>query len=587
MYKHFFALIPIVLFYFIYFRHFKRSKYFTEAKPNILKQFEALLFGVSAALALIIIGSLYKYTIVKESVVVQSFLYAAFIEKLVAVFAINILLKNYRNFNLTESILTGIIFALGFSGIENYQYGQVYGQSIILIRTIFSVPMHITTCGIIGFYLGINRYHTKTYHKIINLIKMAVITIGAHGSFDYILLSKTDNSIFLPVVMIVSVVILELKLSFSYLIPPKHKLDNEKITYEDFLSVRKQTRNENWIYRSMGKTDVKEIPFFKWENDFVKPFLIIVFLIITLFGVNYKNIFLDIINIVLNDNEQVITFLYFPFSMMITIVIVGIINPEYFKNSLLKIPMIIEVVINPHRDTEETYITYDLNFDNCFIKAIDSVENARTFEVRFVCGKSMSPIISVKKSWENFTNTELPFGNLISPMNIDFRFTKFLFHYYMIRYFFGISFLFKLPGFKKVRKYFVKPQSIMKTKLCVPAGSAIYKEGEHAKSFFLIESGEVGFYKTMWTDVDDKVMFLTKGDIFGETDIVGNNIRTMTAIAETECNLSMADISELKILITTDPDFAYQIILTLSKQIKLLNKNFNQYIQMNKYSGKK
>ncbi|MBP8083417.1 MAG: hypothetical protein KAZ87_09490 [Spirochaetes bacterium] len=66
---------------------------------------------------------------------------------------------------------------------------------------------------------------------------------------------------------------------------------------------------------------------------------------------------------------------------------------------------------------------------------------------------------------------------------------------------------------------------------------------------------------------------LRRGEYFGESDVTGERIRKHSALAESDCELLAADLSEIKTLVENDPHFSYLIILSLSRIIKLFENS--------------
>jgi len=107
----------------------------------------------------------------------------------------------------------------------------------------------------------------------------------------------------------------------------------------------------------------------------------------------------------------------------------------------------------------------------------------------------------------------------------------------------------------------------MKQRICFEKGSHIYKKGDTAKYFFCIQSGKV---KICFDSGEREINYILKrGEYLGESDVIGERIRKHTAIAESDCELLAADLSEIKTLVENDPHFSYLVILSLSRIIKL------------------
>ncbi len=91
---------------------------------------------------------------------------------------------------IADGIFYGVTLALGFSLVENTSYFFMIHQSMPYVkflidiagRAVFSVTLHITTAGILGFYLGKRKYSLQHSRKYLFL--SLAIAYSLHLSFN-------------------------------------------------------------------------------------------------------------------------------------------------------------------------------------------------------------------------------------------------------------------------------------------------------------------------------------------------------------------------------------------------------------------
>ncbi|HPW50855.1 MAG TPA: cyclic nucleotide-binding domain-containing protein, partial [Spirochaetota bacterium] len=261
-------------------------------------------------------------------------------------------------------------------------------------------------------------------------------------------------------------------------------------------------------------------------------------------------------------------FVSFPLIIAASLLLKGIINPKYFTDGMLRIPIIANAVIYPYSEDEETFITYDITHDLVFLKTYE-FPDTDTFDMMFEAAHTLSPIITVKKRWENRSNPSCPFGVLVTPVSgtESARMKLFIRRYLRIKYLNGILYGLGVPGRERIKKHFIRTDSVMKQRICFEKGSCIYQQNDKAKYFYCVQSGKV---KISFKSDERSISYILKrGEYFGESDVIGERIRRHTAIAESDCELLAADLSEIKTLVENDPHFSYLVILSLSRIIKL------------------
>ncbi len=95
-----------------------------------------------------------------------------------------------------------------------------------------------------------------------------------------------------------------------------------------------------------------------------------------------------------------------------------------------------------------------------------------------------------------------------------------------------------------------------------PKGTVLFKEGEIGKEMYLINSGEVRLSrKTQQGTV--YMATLGFGEFFGETSVITNKPRSITAETVSECRLNVISKDVLETLVTGNPLVALSILKKL------------------------
>lgn len=563
------ALSPVPLYYLIYFRHFHRSPLYREARPQYLMHAESFISGMVTALVIMVIDSLVNLPIMPNSPLFQSFVLASMIEKASLFICLSILFRFYDAFSIMEAIIAAVLVALGFATVENIYYSLVYGSGIIVVRSLFSVPLHITTMGLMGYFLGEARYLSAPFSRLVLRLMAFVFPVLIHGSFDYLLMGRQSPLPPLLLILFLSIVWLEFLIARAYRVPGLESLMNQSLRYEEWLAIDRQPRYQKWIYLSMGRPDTEKYPLFKWHHGMIPTVIIAATLGLTLVGYRLQDDILALMNLNLSQREASLFLMHFPLSLSIATVIIGILNPEFFKHSLIRIPLIFNAVLSPHKIDEETYVTYEISTENSFIQTAEPLGIGTATDLYYESHEFSSPIVYARVVWENHDDPTLPIGSIIAHVDVGRRLNTFILKYSAMRFLRGFLFTLKLPGFERVRRFFVKPSSIMQTDMPLPKGTVLFNEGELGTDFYLVKKGRITLYHEYENDVRVKICDMERGDIFGELGITGDPIRSATAIAEVDTIVSVTDIDNLKILILNNPDFAYKMVMTLAKHLKM------------------
>ncbi len=562
------SLIPVVIFLLIYNRYFLSG-------GAVTKYITSLLTGVAYALFLLLIGSFIADLMFIVNPLVRGFIMAGFLEKGGAVIAIYVLLKRFPDFSISEGIITAMFFGLGFSCVENFFYALELHSSIIYIRMIFSVPLHITTCGIAGCYLGIAKLSWSPAKRVRFRLKSLFIPLVFHGMFDTALMKGESYSYIAAPILILSVVYLEMILARAQSFYSEKKLKLIGINFEEWRLKDRQPRYDRWVKRYTGILKSSPAPFFNWNPGIIKFTIVVAMVIVAGTGMSlYRELSLTQ-NLVLAREEAVAVFVLFPLCIALVLIISGAINPMFFVKSLLSLPIISDVEIIKNGTVDEYLGTNDISTGNCFLQTTEPLGLGKEISLRFKLGDLESGIMTGKVMWENHVIKHEAFGSIIRFNSVTFVFYIYYMRYFLLRYWKGAVFLFKLPGFDAIKGFFYKPLVMTDDEDFFSAGSVVFREGDIGDKFYLIKKGRIIFFKNMDGENIITVNTAVAGEFFGELAALGDHkMRNATAICAEDTILAVASKDNLDILIANNPDFAMDLIETLTNRVVLSEKVF-------------
>ncbi|MEI6233130.1 MAG: GGDEF domain-containing protein [Planctomycetota bacterium] len=102
------------------------------------------------------------------------------------------------------------------------------------------------------------------------------------------------------------------------------------------------------------------------------------------------------------------------------------------------------------------------------------------------------------------------------------------------------------------------------------AGDIIFSEGDEGATMYVIKSGSVEL-RTGFVIIG---IFVT-GDLIGEMSLVDQERRSATATAVTDCELVSVDYPRFQTMILEEPDFAIEVMQTMSARLRHMNHETN------------
>jgi len=567
------SLIPVPVFYLIYYRYFT-------FRPEIGKHVESLLYGIAFALALVVAAPIVYPVLAPQDDFLIGFFSAALIEKTGAFIIIYLIQRHFPNFSIMEATLSAMIYGIGFSVVENIFYAATYGDSLIILRIVFTVPLHLTTCGIMGYYSGMRKMCSTGMYKFVFSLKAFLLPVMLHGIFDSFLIMGGALSFSVSPLLIVMVLFLEFYLAKAQTIIPVKMLGAFNLRLEEWLTINRQRRYERWILQSMGMPGTEDVSMLVWRPGYIRIFLVFFFMIAAIFGLSYRGEIMDMLQIIMRREEEIILLGIFPSSISIIMILVGAVNPNFFKKSEIKMPVISDVDVRREHEMDEVFITYDITSVNCFLRTAEPLEAGTILNMTFEFPGLTSREVQGVVVWENHTNRQEAIGTIVRIEAPALHYRFFIVRYNLFRFRKGTIFLLRLPGFEHTRKLFMRPISTMQEDRLFEAGSIVFKEGDRGDHFYLLKKGKVILYKTKDTGEIITMDTADAGEVFGEMSIISNTVRATTAKCVTDCIIAVAGRDNMKALIVNNVEFAQRLIQSLIERLENSEQVLVQNINM-------
>ena len=101
----------------------------------------------------------------------------------------------------------------------------------------------------------------------------------------------------------------------------------------------------------------------------------------------------------------------------------------------------------------------------------------------------------------------------------------------------------------------------------VVPGAQLLREGEHARSMFVVREGELQILKRGKGGTEYKLAVLKVGDCVGEMALIDIQPRSATARAVGQATLYVVELSEIGKLYSTDVEAYALLVLNISREI--------------------
>ena len=145
--------------------------------------------------------------------------------------------------------------------------------------------------------------------------------------------------------LVVLIVGMEYILARSQTLPLLDGLRKHGMSIEEWATIQREPQYERWILRSMGSKNREYVPIFRLSLGQARASVIIILLAVAAACLGGGDLVAGAFRHRLRGEETVMLFTLLPALYSLNLFTVGVVNPKYFQNSLIKIPIIIDVDI--------------------------------------------------------------------------------------------------------------------------------------------------------------------------------------------------------------------------------------------------
>jgi len=547
------SLLPVPIFYLQYRRYL-------EFRPAILEHLKLFLSGLLLASVTLLIAPAVQ-SLAGEGHLQTAFLRAALLEKIGPFLILLFICRRLPEYTtLSETLALGMLLGLGFSCAENLLYAQGQERNSLLILRIFTaVPLHAATIGLMGFEIGMHRIVASPFLKRYHLLRAFFLPFLIHGLFDFFLLEGKYFHFLAALLLTWLLFYLEYVFARSRTIPALAWLNELDLRYEDWEAIERDPAYERWILHSMGNQERTE-SFLAHKADRKRT---LVLAGSVLFALSFPWLRQLPLFDGLPAQETLMLLVFLPLIMGLNTFSIGLVNPGYFRHSMLRIPVIADVLLARDKQNIRS-ISYDIAQATVLVKTIDPIKEGTALKLTFDCNGITSPEVPATVVWDR--HEEEGQSGTVLRLDPAAGFMKFYIKYHLFKFTRGLIFNLRLPGFEGLRKLFVRPASVMQKNRRYAAGTVLFEQGQVGGHFYLIRSGNVQIYKTTPDQGELILATLGEGDIFGELALVGDQPRAASARCSTDATLAVASSDNLEAMIRSNPDFASKLIRQLARQ---------------------
>jgi len=579
------GLIPVAAVYLFYRRHF-------QVKSDFLGHLEFFFYGVLLGCILFAAGLFFRDLIPPGNALIRGFIQAALVEKTGALVIIGFLIYRIKNdFSVMNGIVSAMFLGLGFAALENVIYALSLDSSILPVRLISSAPLHILSCGLMGYFLSIVKLSQSPARRVFGAIAGFGAPFLLHGAYDSLLFYGKTMPYYIPLILVFLIILMEYLLARSQTLPAGDELREKGLSIEDWRSIDREPQFERWILRSLKTCNPGYVPLFALHVTPAK-WAVIGALAFTAAAFAVMKTRASMPAAAVTPVEATMLFILLPGLYAFNLLAVGLINPEYFKKSIIRIPIIIDAVISievdsPDKDDVVDTVTYHVTGQNSFFKTPAPLAPGSRVKCILYCSRFSSPVLEGVVALDRHGGDDEFNGTLVRFTSRPPGFGLFLLRYHLYRLSRGLAYNLNLPGSRDIRRLFIRPVSVMEQEYTYPSGHEVFRQGELGNEFYLIRKGKINIMKKLPSGGQVLLTTMGRGDIFGEMAILGNQTRLATAVCGGQCVLAVARADNLDALIAHNPEFARMLLETLARRHHASERNYLNIIgRMKSTTGK-
>lgn len=180
---------------------YQKDRYDREP-PYLL--FKVFLFGILSVIPVYYIEKFLSGIAYHPGPFYTAFAVAGFTEEAAKLLIVRASAYDSKYYNeKLDGIVYAVFASLGFATAENFLYVFTSRTAYLytgITRALFSVPAHMLFAITMGYYLSLSKYSQGRAIRKIFMLEALLIPLILHGTYDYILFSKTYS--FLPVFLI-------------------------------------------------------------------------------------------------------------------------------------------------------------------------------------------------------------------------------------------------------------------------------------------------------------------------------------------------------------------------------------------------
>ncbi|XDD55829.1 PrsW family glutamic-type intramembrane protease [Leptospira sp. WS4.C2] len=336
-------------FYYSFYRfHFYR---FTES----LLQYTAFSFSIFSAGIAIGLQALLLNWLPNGGSFWNAFVQSALVEEFAKLLGIYLFFRrNQDEFTVSDGIFYGLMLGGGFGLIENILYFINTGLWSQVLRSITALPIHMMNGGLIGAYLMMFLFHKNPIFKWGKLSFGFFICVAVHGLYNLSFFQEIDLLLILPICILSLFFLLELTIAKSRILVPGHILKLMNMSMEEYEILSRHNRHEGWIQNVQKHISTSGIKLLQYPT--LRHSVLTIFFLIP--GILSVYLLFDSPDWIskkfpeLAIQDYFALFVMYPMILSVMFFFAGIINPYFFRDRMLEVPLFSSVDLHTS-DIEE------------------------------------------------------------------------------------------------------------------------------------------------------------------------------------------------------------------------------------------
>ncbi|MDF3820092.1 PrsW family glutamic-type intramembrane protease [Leptospira sp. 96542] len=353
------VIISINLLTLGFYYYFYRFHFYRHTDSNL--QYTAFAFSIFCAGLALFLQLLTTTYFPIGSVYFRSFFTSSFLEESVKLFGIYIFFrKNQNTFSVTDGIFYGIVLGGGFGMIENILYLIDTGLWSQVLRTITALPIHMMNGGLLGAFLITFLFSKNNTIKWLRLSFGFFFSVGIHGLYNLSMFTDLSLLIFLPICILILFFLLELTIARSRILLPGYVLNLLEMSLEEYEILSRHNRHEGWIQNVQKHISNDKVKLFRFPN--LRNIVIVsFFLLLSMVSIFVLDQFPEWISKHFGDlhlEGYFVLFVIYPGILGFMIFFAGFLNPYFFRDRMLSVPLFSSVDLHTEIEEENTSLFY-------------------------------------------------------------------------------------------------------------------------------------------------------------------------------------------------------------------------------------